>query len=354
MHSGQSYGWTAVDACFTGNLRAAGELGDSVGKEEVGVGEILGATVPIFLIVALGYACTRGGLLTREAIGALTTYVIALALPALIFVDVSRAEVSEILHPTFLLVYAIGALAMMGVGVLWSAARGRSAARRATISLSMGGTNNGIVGLPILLALVPEVAGFAVSMDMLVDSLVILPTALALFGAAGGAPESWGRRIWHIIARMFRQPLFLAILAAVVVSASGITLPGVVVRPLEMLANSASAVALVAVGGMLVSLNLRVELTDLITTVGAKLFLMPLVAMGLVLALPMLGLPALSDELRIAAVVTAALPSMSATGAFAEKYGEGTFGSAAAMLSTLLSFLTITLWLGVLWLVGWY
>ena len=69
--------------------------------------------------------------------------------------------------------------------------------------------------------------------------------------------------------------------------------------------------------------------------------------------LPMLGLPHLGSELRAAAVLTCALPSMSMVAALGEQYGEGEFGAAAMMLSTILSFLTLTAWMLVLGLLGW-
>ena len=119
------------------------------------------------------------------------------------------------------------------------------------------------------------------------------------------------------------------------------------------MANSSSAVALFAIGGMLVGLKLRGQLRDILTAVGGKLLFMPVLAVALVTLLPMLGLPALTLELRVAAVLTAALPSMSVMATVAEQHGEGDLGAASMMLSTVCSFVTLTAWMLGLTAIGW-
>ena len=68
---------------------------------------------------------------------------------------------------------------------------------------------------------------------------------------------------------------------------------------------------------------LRGQLADLVAAVGGKLVLSPAIAAALVVLVPLAGLPALSYDLRAAVILTAAMPSMSSVGAFAEQHGEG-------------------------------
>lgn len=67
--------------------------------------------------------------------------------------------------------------------------------RAASMSLAVSGTNNGFVGAPLLLLLIPESAGLAIGMSMLVDNVVIIPVALILFEAASERGAPLGRRI---------------------------------------------------------------------------------------------------------------------------------------------------------------
>ena len=66
---------------------------------------------------------------------------------------------------------------------------------------------------------------------------------------------------------------------------------------------------------------------------------------------PMSGRAA--PDLAAAALLTCALPSMSIAAALAEQHGEGEFGAAALLLSTVASFTTLTAWLFVVGALGW-
>ena len=315
--------------------------------------DILSATVPIFLIVGLGFGVTRVGVLKRRDMTVLTTYVVKVALPVLVFVNVAGRSLHDILNPTYLLTYAIAAMVMVALAWVWNRARRVRPARGAAISLAVSGTNDGFVGFPIFLILFPEIAGLAVGMDMLVDNVLIIPLAIALFASASDEDTRWDRRLACMVKGVISHPMVIAIAAALLFTAAGITLPPMIDRAVNLVADSTAAVALFSIGGMLVGLKMGAQRADLAASVIAKLLIMPAVSVGLVMLLPMLGLPHLGSELRAAAVLTCALPSMSMVAALGEQYGEGEFGAAAMMLSTILSFLTLTAWMLVLGLLGW-
>lgn len=316
--------------------------------------DILSATVPIFVVVALGFVMTRIGVFQRSDMSVLATYVVKLALPVLIFVNVAGRSLGDILNPTYLLGYAVAAMAMVALGQVWAAARGvRGTARAATLSFAMSGTNNGFVGFPIFLIVIPAFAGLAVGMDMLVDNTLIIPVALAMFEALKGGGTHWGRRLVGILVRVATHPMVIAIILALLIDPLGITLPAMVDRSVNLIAQSSSAVALFSIGGMLVGLKLRGQRTDLAMAVGGKLLVMPAITLGLVFALPLLGLPDLAPELKVALVLTGALPSMSIVAAVAEQHGDGEFGAASMMLSTVVSFVTMTGWMLAMSGLGW-
>lgn len=314
---------------------------------------ILSAIVPIFLIVGLGCVLTRAGVFQREHMSVLAAYVVKAALPALVFVNVHGRSLGEILNPTYLLVYALAGMIMVVLARVWSRSRSMPPQRAASMSLAVSGTNNGFVGAPLFLLLIPESAGLAIGMSMLVDNVVIIPLALILFEAASGRGAPLGRRISGIARSVLTHPLIIAIALALVMTGLGLDLPGMLDDAIRLIAQSSSAVALLSIGGMLVGLQLRGQLLDLFATVIAKLLVMPVIALGLVLALPALGLPELSPELAAAALLTCALPSMSIAAALAEQHGEGEFGAAALLLSTVVSFPTLTAWLVVVSALGW-
>ena len=314
----------------------------------------LSAVVPTLLLVLLGYIITRAGVLGPNSIPTLSAYVVKIGLPALIFVNVYGYTLSDILNVTYLLTYAIAATVMVLLARAWSKSRRLEPATAATLSLAVSGTNNGIMGFPIFLLFIPSVAGLAVGMDMLVDNTLIIPLGLFLFEAASADEgKPWERRLLDVVIRVVTHPLVVAIALALLLTATRFELPEILDSAVTAVANSSPAVALFSIGGMLVGMKLGGQGADLAASVIGKLLVMPIISVGLVLLLPALGLPALTPGLRIAAVLTCALPSMSIVGPLSEGYGEGSFGAATVMASTVISFVTLTGWMLALTAVGW-
>lgn len=315
--------------------------------------DILSAVVPLFLVVATGHACTRFGLFGRTDIAILSRFVVKVALPLLVFVNVAGRTASEIFNPTYLLTYALASVAMAVLAAGWVRIAGRTPTRGAFLGLLMGGTNNGFMGFPMFLILLPDVAGAAVGMGMLVDNTVIIPLALLLAERAAHRGGSLGRRAWTTVRNVVTHPMVVALIAALLLNALGVTLPAMLSRGVVLLAQAASGTALFTIGGLLVGLRLGGMLSDIVVSVLGKLVAMPALALGLVGGLVALGLPELPAPLRAAVVITCALPTFTITPALAEPYGEGELASAAMMTQTVLSFFTMTGWLFVLRALGW-
>lgn len=237
---------------------------------------VLSATVPIFLVVALGYVSTRAGLFTRQDMSTFSTYVARIALPLLVFVNVAGRSPGEIFQPVYLLTYAASASAMFALAALWCVGRDRPPVRRAFMGMAMGGTNNGFMGFAIFLIVVPDVAGAAVGMDMLVDNIVIIPLTLFLAErlAYAGQVGAW-RSLVRAAASVVRHPLMIAIAAALLLNAAGVEVPVTLDRALTLLAQTSSGLALFTVGGMLVGLQMAGMLSDVVVSVVGKLLVMP-------------------------------------------------------------------------------
>lgn len=313
---------------------------------------IVTAIVPIFLVVGVGYGFVRFGPFSRDDMPVLSRFVVKVALPLLIFLNIYGKPASDIFQVTYLLTYAGAVLIMFGIAFGYSAAKKRTPARRAFLGMGMSSTNNGFIGLPIFLILLPEWAGAAVGMDMLVDNTLTIPLTLFLAEQAIGT-GTIRERLISTVRGVLLHPLVLAIIAALVLNAVGVVLPEFLHRSVDLIAGTSTGVALFTVGGMLVGLQIKGALTDIFMIVGSKLLIMPTVAFGLLMSFIAIGLPDLPNELRAAAIITCALPPFSIMPSIAEPYGEADVTTAAMMLSTLLSFFTLAGWTAVLGAIGW-
>lgn len=314
---------------------------------------VLSAIVPVFLIVAAGFLSTKTGLFRREDMSVLSRFVVKVALPTLVFVSVAGRAAREIFQPVFLLTYGGIFVTMTGLAQLYVRLCKRPRRRGAWFGTSMSGTNNGFIGLPILLILVPDWAGAAAGMGMLVDNVFIIPLTLLLLSLTQGG-SSASERVWKNLVNVARHPLVIAIVLALVFSSLQWSLPPVLATSVQLLANTTSGVALFTIGGMLVGAQLSGAKVDIVVASVGKLIVAPLVAVGLAILLPMLGLPALPDELRTALVILCGLSGYSILPPMMEPYGdEASVATGVVMTQTVLSFFTLSGLVLALSAVGW-
>ncbi len=308
--------------------------------------DILAITSPIYLIIALGFGLTRTGLFAKADMRVFGKFVINLALPALVFKALSQRQFGEIVNTGYLLAYLVGSLTVLGLGYFWaSRVRGLSPVTSTFYAMGMACANSGFVGYPILLLSLAPVSGVALALNMLVENLVVIPLLLVLAERGRGSSNPL-HALAQSLAKLFKNPLFIALLAGMVVSLSGCKLPAPVAQTIAMFSAASGALSLFVIGGALVGLPLAGMGQRVWPIVLGKLLLHPLLVSLCILALPVLGVAPLPPELRMAAVLMAAMPMMGIYATLAQAYGQEDFAAAATLLATAVSFFSIS---GLLW-----
>ena len=308
--------------------------------------DILAITSPIYLIIALGFGLTRTGLFAKADMRVFGKFVINLALPALVFKALSQRQFGEIVNTGYLLAYLVGSLTVLGLGYFWaSRVRGLSPVTSTFYAMGMACANSGFVGYPILLLSLAPVSGVALALNMLVENLVVIPLLLVLAERGRGSSNPL-HALAQSLAKLFKNPLFIALLAGMVVSLSGWKLPAPVAQTIAMFSAASGALSLFVIGGALVGLPLPGMGQRVWPIVLGKLLLHPLLVSLCILALPVLGVAPLPPELRMAAVLMAAMPMMGIYATLAQAYGQEDFAAAATLLATAVSFFSIS---GLLW-----
>lgn len=309
--------------------------------------EILGITSPIFLIVFLGYALTRRGLFKIADIRVFGTFVVNLALPALVFKALSASRLADILNPTYLFAFSFGSLLALGIGY----ASGRFLCDRSPLAstfyaMGTAGANSGFVGYPILLLTLPSVAGVSLALNMMVENLLIIPLILIMAERGKNGVGSW-TTLRKLMRKLSANPLILSMIAGIVASSLELKVPPMITRTVDMLAAASGALSLFVIGGALVGQTIGSVGKSVVPIILGKLFLHPLgVLAGLFLA-ALIGLPPLDPTLQMAAILMAAMPMMSIYATLALQYGQEDFAAIAQLLTTLISFFTLS---GLLWL----
>jgi malate permease and related proteins len=288
------------------------------------------------LLLLLGWLLARWNRLPARAAAVVNGLVIRVSLPAVILLwlpglDLGGAWQAPVLLPWLLL--PLSATAVLVLARRNGFDRGTTGALLLLVPLG----NTSFLGLPLIGALRGEVAlGWA----LLYDQLGSFP-AVALYGSIVAATYSGARRPGpaDLGGRLLRFPPFIALLAALVLRALGLELPGLLLPPLRAAAASLTPLAMLAVG-LAMPRRLPLErLRPLLQGLALKMLAMPATAVLLC------GLLGWRGEAARVAVLEAAMPPMVTAGLLAAAAGLAPDLAAGLLLAgVLLAFATVPLW----------
>lgn len=312
--------------------------------------DVLGIIFPIFAAAALGFGLVRFSVFGAADMQVLGRYVLNIALPALLCGAIARRDLGEVLNAGYMWVFALGGLATIAVMYLLVWAQGVGPARRAVAAMGASCPNSGYVGFPVMLLVFPDLAGVILALNFVVENFLLIPLCLVLMELS--RPRA-GRSLLHVLGGVFlnllKRPMVLGLLAGFAISLSGVSLPGPVLRTLDMLAASSSALALVVIGGSLAGLSVAGDKWLGSQIALGKLLLHPALVAGALILLPVVGLPVPEGALATAVVLSAAMPMFGIYPILAQEYGHQGLASLSLLLATVGAALSLSVLLA--WMV---
>jgi malonate transporter and related proteins len=328
---------------------------------------ILSVTVPFFALVLCGYWATRRGVLPEPAIPGLNAYVLFFALPCLLFKFGASMPFSKLIDPTLMAIYVVCAMVMVFVTI---SATLKSADDRFGIDLKNSAfgalvaafPNTGFMGVPLLVALLGDAAAGPVVSTVLIDLILTSTFCIALaqsqeeFSPSESEPSTMRSSALRSLRAALTNPLPWSIALGALVAATEFKLPGPVNQVIQMLADSASPVALFTIGAVLWRASQAGQNTGVKTPVAQylpvallKLFVHPLLVLSVGVIAKALGAPVPAFGLTVL-VLAAALPSASNVSLLAERYGADNGRIARIiMASTVMAFVSFSL---LAWVLG--
>jgi predicted permease len=304
---------------------------------------LLAAFVPIWALTAVGYLVGRTGLLGEQAEAVLGRFVFHVAMPAALFMMISRTPLDSFANPS-MAAFAAGTAAASLLGA--TAARwwfGRDPADRTIAGMASGYVNSANLGIPVALQVLGD-ASF-IAPVLVFQVLVVTPVVLTLLDArtrsGGDGAEERAGRVSRLLMMPLRNPIVLAAALGALASATGWHLPPTLGHSCEVLGGAGVPTALVTLG---MSLHGRrtaegpARRTEVGLTVVTKTLIQPLTALAvgsLLLHLP--------PHQLLAVVVCSALPTAQNVFTYAREYGLNTaLARDSVMYSTLVSMGTLS------------
>jgi predicted permease len=246
----------------------------------------LNVLAPVFIILGLAYAATRQLRLESRTLSRLAYYVLT---PAFVFQVISTARIE--LGLAARMVAFITLVYVGSVALAFAVARLLRCSRQMTISYMMIASfgNVGNFGLPISQFAQGNAALLPATLYFLANLVFALVLCVMLANAGRG-------RLVHALGRVASTPALLALIPALVVNVTGVQVPAVIARPIELLAAAMIPAMLIALGVQFANAGIPRFNRDMLAAAGVRLISGPLLAFALAEGF---GLPALERNVGI-------------------------------------------------------
>lgn len=296
--------------------------------------------LPFFAIIGLGYWAGRTRFFSEEATAYLTKFVFYFALSAMLFRFAANLSLGEIFDGRLVAGYLWGTAFVYGLATLVGFLRGLDVETCAVEAQCAVIGNVGFLGVPMLILLLGEAAIGPVMVILAVDLIVFSSLIVILITGSRDGRMSLG--LFKTVGLgLLKNPMIVSIVLGLTWAATGLPLPEPVNEFLGILGAAATPGALFAIGCSLAAKSAeRMIIAGWLSF--CKLVLHPLfVAGGVILLFP-------TDPYTAAvAIAAAALPVAGNVFILAQHYGVAPQRvSAAILISTCLSILTVSLVLG--------
>lgn len=291
---------------------------------------LITVTLPIVVLLGLGWLIQHRLALD---VGSLSRLLVNVVLPCALFHFLTTAELplGEVWPTVWFTVLQFPLFTALGWGI---AALCRAPAEvRPVVGLAVAFANTGNFGIPVAqLAFQPD---FLLHQTVIVSlhSIMIIPAGvLILAGQRGSLLES--------LKALAVSPMILAVVLGLILKGFEVELPYLVTHPVELISGAYIALALFTLGAQLADTRFSLTNGPVWLAVGLKMLLAPALTWAL---LWLAGIdPALGDLL----VVAAAAPVGLLLALFCTEYKRTPeLASAVVLVSTVLSPVTVTLWI---------
>ena len=304
---------------------------------------ILEIVLPVFALIGIGYGLAAKKYLSADHIDGLNKYTQGFALPVLLFLSISQADLTLFSLPLYISYYGPGFIIFVIASFGAKYLLGRSARDAVVIGFGALFGNSVLLGLPIM-----ERAYGAASLDVNF-ALIALHVPFCYFlgiltmEVISAKDVSVFATIKSILRRIFSIAIMIGILLGLLANIVNLSIDGVLADSLNLIAGTALPVALVGLGGILVRYRLQDHIGQTLYILVFSMILFPLLVLG-----AGSGLDLADQTIKSATIMAAMSPGINIF-IFATLYdrAKGVCAS-AVVLGTGLALITISLWLVIL------
>ena len=307
----------------------------------------LNATLPIFLIMVLGWFLMKIGLFNKEFNKVADKYVFKVALPVLLFKDIATADIRSDFNLTFVLFCMITTtimfLAIWGLSYIFI----KDKTQVGAFAQASARGSAAVLGI----AFINNIYGNSGMAPLMIVSAVplynILSVIILTFSADMGKGVNKGENIKKACLNVIKNPIIIGIFLGLPFSIFGISIPQIPLKAVTSIAQTATPIALLVVGAGFEGAKAikKIKLTSIATFI--KLVLLPLIFFPFAIAF------GFRESELVAILIMLGSPTTVTCYIMAKNMGnDEVLSSSIVVMATLLSSVTLTGWIFVLKVMG--
>ena len=306
----------------------------------------LNSTIPIFLVMVLGYVLMRIGFFTEEFVKVADKYVFRVALPVLLFKQIATADIHSEWDPKFV-IFCMATTTVV-FGAVWLGARIFLKDKNMVGAFTQASCRSSAAILGI--AFIENIYGSSGMGPLMIISAVPLYNIYAVIILTAGARDrAVGEgALKKTLLNICKNPIILGIFAGLPFAIIGIDIPTIPIKAITSVANTATPMALLVVGA---SFKGRQAIAKIVPTCAAtfiKLILLPMVFLPIALWL------GFRNEALVAIIIMLGSPTTVTCYIMAKNMkNDEVLSASVVVLATLLSSVTLTFWIYLLRSRGW-
>ncbi|MCD8364960.1 MAG: AEC family transporter [Clostridiales bacterium] len=308
----------------------------------------INVTIPIFLVMVVGYFLRRIGILNENFVDVSNKFNFTVTLPVLLYKDLASVNIQEVFDLKYVLFCAVAT--SVGFWGSWAIAKLtlKDHSLRGAFTQASFRSSAAVMGLAFIQNIYGESAMGSLMIIGAVPLYNIYSVLVLTFEGDYPEGERDTGKIKQTCLNIVKNPIIIAIVIGVIVALLGNPLPTLVNSTVENIAKMATPLALIGLGA---GFEGRKALKKIKPTLGASFI--KLIAQAAIF-IPIAAYLGFTGEKMVALAVMLAGPATPSCYIMAKNmHNDGVLTASIVVATTLLSSVTLTMWIFILRTVGW-
>ncbi|MBP3338312.1 MAG: AEC family transporter [Lachnospiraceae bacterium] len=295
----------------------------------------LNATMPIFFVIIVGYACKRYGMLTEDFVNCANKFNFNVTLPALLVRDMMNSGIKDNFNVKFILFCAIATT--ISIVVVWALAKPFFKNNKSCRAEFVQGAYRSSAAI-LAIALLTNLTGSAGMGAIMIAASVPIYNLFAVIILTVEKDESEQVSARKLFFAVCKNPMIISILIGLIFAFMEVEFPKMIATTVDYIARLATPMALIIIGAGFKGAKALTMVKPTVVATLIKLCGFVIVFLPIAIKLGFRGEELIVITMMLGSPATASCYTM------AKSMGhEGTLSSSIVMLTTVLSAFTMTL-----------